>query len=93
MRHLAHEVEIEAGSLLGGIEKDTKIMVNSRHHQAIKVLGDGLNVTALASDGIIEAVEVTDHPFGLAVQWHPESFTDNRAAQAIFGALVEAAME
>lgn len=87
---LAHEVEIEADSRLYNIVNEKSILVNSRHHQGIKDLGDGLRVTGTAPDGIIEAVEVPEHPFGMAVQWHPESFTDNRAAQAIFMALVEA---
>lgn len=47
------------------------------HHQAIDQLGDGLQVAAKSSDGVIEAIELTDHPFGLAVQWHPEQTLDD----------------
>jgi putative glutamine amidotransferase len=46
--------------------------VNSRHHQAIENLGDGLTVSAIAADGVIEAVEKPGAAFVLAVQWHPE---------------------
>lgn len=87
--HLAHEVEIQAGSLLGKIVGEAKVMVNSRHHQASKDLGKGLKTTALAHDGIIEAVEVSGHPFGLAVQWHPESLPEDGVSQVIFRALVD----
>lgn len=66
-----HPVDIVKDSLacrLWGERMD----VNSFHHQAIKEPGDRLRVVATAPDGIIEAVELTDRPFGLGVQWHPE---------------------
>jgi putative glutamine amidotransferase len=70
------------------------ITVNSSHHQAAGVVGDGLRVTArCAEDGVIEALEGTspDH-FVLAVQWHPErSVEEDEPSRAIFRALVEAA--
>jgi putative glutamine amidotransferase len=47
--------------------------VNSAHHQAIERLGDNLEVEAWAAhDGIIEQVRLRKHPFGFAVQYHPE---------------------
>ena len=53
------------------------ITVNSCHHQAIKVLGSELFVSAIAEDGVIEAIEHTSLPcFG--VQWHPELDDDKR---------------
>ena len=70
------------------------IPVNSSHHQAAGVVGDGLRVTARSvEDGVIEALEGTspDH-FVLAVQWHPErSVEEDEPSRAIFRALVEAA--
>ena len=72
------------------------IPVNSSHHQAAEVAGDGLHVVARCpDDAVIEALEGTspDH-FVLAVQWHPErSVDDEEASRAIFRALVEAARE
>jgi putative glutamine amidotransferase len=72
------------------------IPVNSSHHQAAEVAGDGLRVVARCpDDGVIEALEGTspDH-FVLAVQWHPErSVDDDQPSRAIFRALVEAARE
>jgi putative glutamine amidotransferase len=71
-----------------------EIPVNSSHHQAADVIGDGLRVVARSpQDGVIEALESTssDH-FVLAVQWHPErSVDDDEPSRAIFLALVEAA--
>jgi gamma-glutamyl-gamma-aminobutyrate hydrolase PuuD len=40
---------------------------------------------------LIEAVELPDHPFGLAVQWHPEWLTDHASMRALFQAFVAAA--
>ncbi len=69
--------------------------VNSSHHQAANVVGDGLRVVARSpQDRVIEALEGTspDH-FVLAVQWHPERSVEDEASRAIFRALVEAAKE
>lgn len=46
--------------------------VNSRHHQAVRQPAPSLTPTAMAPDGIIEALEMPGHPFFQAVQWHPE---------------------
>ena len=65
------------------------IAVTSFHHQAVKDLGAGLEVVATAPDGIIEAVEATDHPWLVAVQWHPEmSHAGDAPSQSIFSAFV-----
>jgi len=91
----AHSVKLESGSRLAEIlESANKIPVNSSHHQAAEVIGDGLRVAARCpDDGIIEAVEGTtpDH-FVLAVQWHPERTVDeDERSRAIFRAFVRAA--
>ena len=65
--------------------------VNSLHHQAVRALAPGFTPTAHAPDGIIEALELNDYPYGLAVQWHPEWLTDQAAMRALFRSLVEAA--
>lgn len=67
-----HTVSIEGDSLLSGIAGRQILDVNSRHHQAVARLGDGLRITALAPDGVIEAIEHPDKRFVMAVQWHPE---------------------
>jgi putative glutamine amidotransferase len=89
--HLVHEVKILAGSSLGSIIPSRRIMVNSRHHQAIKDPAAGLRVTARASDGLIEGVELPGHPFCLGVQWHPESLQEMEEHRCIFNAFITAA--
>lgn len=76
--YLAHDISVNADSLLGNILGDPVVSVNSMHHQAIKELAPGLRATAFAPDGIIEAVEATDHRFLVAVQWHPEELSDSQ---------------
>jgi len=67
-----HPIEVEEGSLLNKITGKTNYIVNSFHHQAIKKLGRNLKVSAVAPDGIIEGIEMADHPFCIGVEWHPE---------------------
>ncbi len=72
-RALAHFVEIEPGSLLNRVVKETRMVVNSMHHQAVKTPGQRLLVNALSEgDSVIEGLESDDGRF-LGVQWHPES--------------------
>jgi putative glutamine amidotransferase len=72
----------------------TELETNSFHHQALKDLGEGLEVIATSEDGVIEAVWHPGMTFGLAVQWHPEMLADNHAQHAaIFEALVAAAAQ
>jgi len=84
-----HAVNITANSLTGRL-LGTEIYVNSFHHQAIKKLGQGLSITATAPDGIIEAIELTDRPFGLGLQWHPEMLlTSSGTMLPLFHCLIE----
>ncbi len=74
--YLAHRVTVASGSRLDRLVGTTPLEVNSMHHQAVKDLAPGLVPTAVAPDGLIEAVETGDSRFVLGVQWHPESLTD-----------------
>jgi len=90
--HLAHEVAVSADSRLRGVVGAAPLRVNSMHHQAVKDLAPGLVPTAVAPDGVVEAVENLDQPFLLGVQWHPESLVerDPRMHQ-LLASFVEAA--
>ncbi len=70
-----HTINIELNSILNTINKSQQANVNSFHHQALDRVADCLKVTAIAEDGIIEAIEwkeSKDKSFLLGVQWHPE---------------------
>lgn len=86
-----HDVLVEQGTRLAGILGERELNVNSSHHQAIKRVGGGLRVTALAPDGVIEGLEDPKHPFYVGVQWHPEDMGGESSATGIFGAFVDAA--
>jgi len=105
----AHRVNVDPESWLARILSDApdtglsvspdstamQMMVNSSHHQAADVVGDGLRVAARApEDDVIEALEgdTPDDQFVLGVQWHPErGYDDDPNSQALFKALVDAA--
>lgn len=70
--YASHKAVVTDGSKLHAIYGCTEVKVNSFHHQAVKDVGEGLVVTARASDGVVEAFEKPDHPYFIAVQWHPE---------------------
>jgi putative glutamine amidotransferase len=87
----AHPVAITQGTeRLAGFPDS--IQVNSSHHQAVALPGDGLQVVATAPDGTIEAIEQRGEHFVLGVQWHPErSFDLSPQSRAIFAGFIEAA--
>ena len=91
--HLAHPVEVDQDARLAGILGTSVVDVNSLHHQAVRQLAPDLVPTASSPDGIVEAVELPDHPFGLAVQWHPEWLTAHAPMRALFKAFSDAAGE
>ena len=82
----SHTVRIEEGTLLHDIFGSDTLAVNSFHHQAVRETGPHLCVSALSPDGIIEAVESTEHKALLGVQWHPECFilNDDETMMPIF---------
>ena len=86
-----HDILVEQGTRLAEILGDRELNVNSSHHQAIKKVGQGLRVTALAPDGVIEGLEDPRHPFYVGVQWHPEDMSSEDSAASLFRAFVEAA--
>ena len=67
-----HDIKIQSGSLLNQITGESIAEVNSRHHQALKVIGEKFAVTAQSKDGVIEAIEDQSKRFVLGVQYHPE---------------------
>lgn len=91
---ISHPVEIDVTSPLGQIF-GPRTVVNSMHHQAVKTLGARCRAIAWAPDGVIEAVQVVEHPFAIGVQWHPEELAtlqETRANAQLFEAFVAACL-
>ncbi len=78
---ICHQVEIAGESVLAGALGGSH-EVNSMHHQGIKELGRGLRAVGIAEDGLVEAVEVSELPYMLGVQWHPEELARTDALHA-----------
>ncbi len=88
-----HFISIGKDTLLYDIIRSRRIKVNSAHHQVVDRLGEGLTVAARSSDGVIEALDMADHPFILSAQWHPERMQDKDHARRMFSAFVDSAMK
>ena len=86
---LRHDVDIEPGSRLDGVFGAGRREVNAIHHQGAGTVGEGLVVTARATDGLVEAIEPADWPTCIGVQWHPEKIYE--ADRGLFDWLVAAA--
>lgn len=68
---VSHRITVKRGTRLKRYIGST-LYVNSFHHQVIDAVGEGLTACAHAADKTVEALELTDHPFAIGVQWHPE---------------------
>ena len=94
----AHAVAIAPGSQLEralgpAVDSAHTCRVNSRHHQSVGRIGQGLTATATAPDGIIEAVEKSGAAYCVGVQWHPENFWRTGEFSPLFDSFVAAARE
>lgn len=102
---IAHSINVAEGSLLGGLvdrneapELDgfLRLPVNSSHHQAVGIVGQGLRVSArCVQDAVVEAVELDAHDGHcvLGVQWHPErSFLNSPTSTNLFARLIQEAV-
>ncbi|MCW5750312.1 MAG: gamma-glutamyl-gamma-aminobutyrate hydrolase family protein [Alphaproteobacteria bacterium] len=85
-----HVVKVSAGTALHRIVRRSELPVNSAHHQAVKDIGPGVAINAVAPDGVIEGIEVPGRRFCLGVQWHPE-YAISEGDRLIFEAFVRAA--
>lgn len=89
--YLAHAVQLEPGTRLREIMGSDVVHVNSMHHQGLNRVADGMTVSAVAPDGLIEALEGTGDAFCIGVQWHPEMLVDSDVAtRRLFVAFVDA---
>lgn len=85
------KIMLDPNTLLYGIFRKEALHVNSLHYQSVHQIGRGLKIAAQDSNGIVEAVEHTNFPFVIGVQWHPEFlfFIDHQ--RLLFKKLVEQA--
>jgi putative glutamine amidotransferase len=88
-----HAVLLEPNTRIDEIYGGGEIRVNSDHHQAVQQVGAKLRVSALAPDGIIEAIEAIDaNWFCIGIQWHPESETASALDMQLFECFIQACL-
>lgn len=88
-RHHVHEVRFERDWDRFGVAAEP-ITCSCYHHQAIKELGENLEIVARASDGVAEALVQTNSDQGVCVQWHPEDTAESDSQQqAVFDSFVD----
>jgi putative glutamine amidotransferase len=86
---LAHSIEVVPGSELSNVLSSETVMVNSLHHQSVKEVAPGLQITAQSPDGVVEGLESGDGMI-VAVQCHPEELIgQQRWAMSLFRRFVD----
>ncbi len=90
----AHAIRVQPDSRLAAVLGVSEHEVNSLHHQAVRDPGRGVRVVAQAPDGIAEGLEFPEHPFAVAVQFHPEELEQtDEVSRRLFAGFVRACQE
>ena len=87
-----HSIFVQENTLLSSLWEKPHTTVNTFHHQAVALPGDGFQVCARSQDGLIEAIEHTENSFAMGVQWHPEAM-ETEEQKKLFSAFLKAATE
>ncbi len=86
-----HQVTVAEDSPLHHLLGKGKLEVNSYHHQAVRELSPQLEVMAVSTDGLTEAVYMPGKRFVWAVQWHPEfACKTDEDSRKMFSAFISA---
>ncbi len=88
---VVHPVRVRPGTKLHELLGVASLDVISRHHQALSSAGPHWTVCGEDDEGSIEAVERSEHPFAVGVQWHPELAPHDAVQERLFAGLVRAA--
>ncbi|MCG8370750.1 MAG: gamma-glutamyl-gamma-aminobutyrate hydrolase family protein, partial [Proteobacteria bacterium] len=99
MRLGGQDVTLVAGSLAAQAYGSTRIVERHRHryevnnHYRERLSKAGLTFSGLSVDDLVETVEIADHPFFLASQFHPEFTSNPRDGHPLFRSFVAAVRE
>jgi putative glutamine amidotransferase len=83
--------EVDPGTRLAAALASCSVSGKSFHHQAVRKVGDNLKVVARNDEGVIEALEATDRPWVVGVQWHPERTVSDPVTRNLFQAFIDQA--
>jgi putative glutamine amidotransferase len=89
-RALVHPVNVDEAARAAEIFGETLLHVNSLHHQGLREIAPSLRAAGYAPDGLVEVVEIPDHPYAIGVQWHPEWLIDQPVMRRLFRSFVDA---
>lgn len=89
-RPTPHSVQADSSSRLASLLEAIEFEIVSWHHQAVKTVPPNWKPAARAADGLVEAIEHQQHPWLIAVQWHPELSPDDLIQQRLFRSFVDA---
>ncbi len=85
-----HNVHLSPGTRLFDMLGRPEYEIRSSHHQAVARLAPGAHMAAVAPDEVVEAIEFSEAPFLVGVQWHPEVDPEVVTTRLLFQALVDA---
>ena len=97
MRLGAQECRISHGSKAHEIYGSDVVMERHRHRYEFnnkylqKLMNAGVRFSGFSRDGLVEMVELADHPFFVACQFHPEFRSTPRDGHPLFTGFVKAA--
>ncbi|MEO1421338.1 MAG: gamma-glutamyl-gamma-aminobutyrate hydrolase family protein, partial [Pseudomonadota bacterium] len=97
MRLGAQQVALESGSAVREIYGADEIRERHRHRFEVnnnyreKLASAGMRFSGLSPDDLVEMVELPDHPWFVASQFHPEFTSNPRDGHPLFASFVKAA--
>ena len=83
-------VSVSPESTLARLLGSDTTRVNSLHHQAVDQTGEGLTVSAVDRDDIVQGIESTSGPWRVGVQWHPEYMPQRPDQRRLFEGFIAA---
>ena len=97
MRLGAQQISLQEGTLAA--ESYGKTTIEERHRHRYEVNNNyrealektGLRFSGLSVDDLVEMVEIPDHPWFLASQFHPEFTSNPRDGHPLFKGFINAA--
>ena len=99
MRLGAQLCSLSKNSLAHLAYNKNKILERHRHRYEFnnnyfdKLENLGLSFSGISDDGLVEIIEISDHPWFLACQFHPEFTSNPRDGHPLFISFVEAAVK
>ncbi|GAA5190445.1 gamma-glutamyl-gamma-aminobutyrate hydrolase family protein [Ferrimonas gelatinilytica] len=86
-------VRLAQDSRLAALLGQQRCRVNALHDQAVDRPGRQIAITAWDKNRLVQAIEHTERPFVIGVQWHPEYLPQVKRQQRLFRALVAQAKQ